>query len=268
MISSNHYLADLLGLLVVGSIFPGDASAQAWRRFAAEEFPKALLSQTHDDGGLDEASLRYHAFVTEMALLFRDHLTDDVIEEAIATTLEVADKIETYDIFRDPQSPAYQVPEGYTPETYMEEITWLGLLDRLGVKSRAEINAEYKERLEYELNMLEQMGYSTYFLVVWDYIKYARDNGIAVGPGRGSAAGSLVAYALAITNIDPVHHGLLFERFLNPERKSMPDIDTDFCIDQREKIIEYVTQKYGDDHVAQIITFNRLIRNMNKLTVW
>jgi DNA polymerase-3 subunit alpha len=102
------------------------------------------------------------------------------------------------------------------------------------------------------------MGFSTYFLVVWDYIKYARDSGIPVGPGRGSAAGSLVAYSLKITNIDPVHHGLLFERFLNPERKSMPDIDTDFCIDKRDKMIEYVTEKYGEGNVAQIITFNRM----------
>jgi DNA polymerase-3 subunit alpha len=106
--------------------------------------------------------------------------------------------------------------------------------------------------------MMQQMGFSTYFLVVWDYIKYARDQGIPVGPGRGSAAGSLVAYALKITNIDPVHHGLLFERFLNPERKSMPDIDTDFCIERRDEVIEYVTRKYGKDRVAQIITFNRL----------
>jgi DNA polymerase-3 subunit alpha len=106
--------------------------------------------------------------------------------------------------------------------------------------------------------MIEKMGFSTYFLVVWDYIKYARDNGIPVGPGRGSAAGSLVAYALTITNIDPVHHGLLFERFLNPERKSMPDIDTDFCIEKRENMIKYVTEKYGESNVSQIITFNRL----------
>jgi DNA polymerase-3 subunit alpha len=105
---------------------------------------------------------------------------------------------------------------------------------------------------------MEKMGFCTYFLVVWDYIQYARDNNIPVGPGRGSAAGSLVAYALGITNIDPVHHGLLFERFLNPERKSMPDVDTDFCIDKRDKMIKYVTEKYGEDKVAQIITFNRL----------
>jgi len=105
---------------------------------------------------------------------------------------------------------------------------------------------------------MQQMGFATYFLVVWDYIKYARDHNIPVGPGRGSAAGSLVAFALGITNIDPVHHGLLFERFLNPERKSMPDIDTDFCIDRRDEVIQYVTQKYGKERVAQIITFNRM----------
>jgi DNA polymerase III subunit alpha len=211
-----------------------------------------------EDKRLRYSGTEYLKSADEMAQLFRDHLSDDVIKEAIATTLEVADKIEPYDIFRDPQSPAYPVPEGHTPESYMEEITWLGLLERCGVESREEIEPRYKERLEYELKMLEQMGYSTYFLVVWDYIKYARDHNIAVGPGRGSAAGSLVAYALWITGIDPVHHGLLFERFLNPERKSMPDIDTDFCIEKREQIIEYVTAKYGTDHVAQIITFNRL----------
>jgi DNA polymerase-3 subunit alpha len=211
-----------------------------------------------EDKRLRYSGTEYLKSATEMAELFRDHLPDDLIAEAIANTVAVANKVEEYDIFREPQSPAYQVPEGYTPETYMEEMTWLGLQERFGVSSRTEIDDTYKERLEYELKMLEQMGYSTYFLVVWDYIKYARDNGIPVGPGRGSAAGSLVAYALGITNIDPVHHGLLFERFLNPERKSMPDIDTDFCIDQREKIIEYVTQKYGEDHVAQIITFNRM----------
>ena len=112
--------------------------------------------------------------------------------------------------------------------------------------------------MEYELKMIETMGFSAYFLVVWDYIRFARENNIPVGPGRGSAAGSLVAYALRITNIDPVHHGLLFERFLNPERKSMPDIDTDFCIENRDRVIEYVTDIYGADKVAQIVTFNRM----------
>ncbi|HAC61998.1 MAG TPA: trans-splicing intein-formed DNA polymerase III subunit alpha N-terminal partner DnaE-N, partial [Cyanothece sp. UBA12306] len=176
----------------------------------------------------EEKRLRYSGTeylksAEEMALLFRDHLPDDVIEEAINNTLEVADKIEPYkNIFGEPRIPNYAVPSGHTPDSYVEEITWEGLMKRLKCRSRGEIPEVYKERLEYELKMLQKMGFSTYFLVVWDYIKYARDNKIPVGPGRGSAAGSLVAYCLEITNIDPVHHGLLFERFLNPERKSMP----------------------------------------------
>ncbi|MEH2157006.1 DNA polymerase III subunit alpha [Nostoc sp.] len=194
----------------------------------------------------------------EMQQLFRDHLPDDVIAEAIATTEEVADKVEPYHIMGEPQIPTPTIPSGHTADTYAEDVAWNGLLERLNRKSRQEVDSVYKERLEYELKMIQQMGFSKYFLVVWDYIKFARDNNIPVGPGRGSAAGSLVAYAMRITNIDPVHHGLLFERFLNPERKSMPDIDTDFCIDQRDKVIEYVTEKYGADRVAQIITFNRL----------
>ncbi|BCL35252.1 DNA polymerase III subunit alpha [Nostoc sp. MS1] len=194
----------------------------------------------------------------DMKLLFRDHLSDDVIAQAIATTEEVADKVEPYNIMGEPRIPNYPIPSGHTTDTYVEEVAWQGLLDRLNRKSRSEVEQVYKERLEYELKMLQQMGFSAYFLVVWDYIKFARDNNIPVGPGRGSAAGSLVAYSMGITNIDPVHHGLLFERFLNPERKSMPDIDTDFCIEQRDKVIEYVTEKYGKERVAQIITFNRL----------
>ncbi|MEH2326402.1 MAG: DNA polymerase III subunit alpha [Nostoc sp.] len=194
----------------------------------------------------------------EMRQLFRDHLPDDVIAEAIATTEEVADKVEPYHIMGEPQIPTPPIPSGHTADTYAEDVAWSGLLERLNRKSRQEVDSVYKERLEYELKMIQQMGFSKYFLVVWDYIKFARDNNIPVGPGRGSAAGSLVAYAMRITNIDPVHHGLLFERFLNPERKSMPDIDTDFCIEQRDKVIEYVTDKYGADRVAQIITFNRL----------
>ncbi|MBW4688691.1 MAG: DNA polymerase III subunit alpha [Komarekiella atlantica HA4396-MV6] len=194
----------------------------------------------------------------EMQQLFRDHLPDDVIAEAVATTEEVADKVEPYHIMGEPQIPTPPIPSGHTADTYAEEVAWQGLLERLNRKSRTEVDSTYKERLEYELKMIQQMGFSKYFLVVWDYIKFARDNNIPVGPGRGSAAGSLVAYAMRITNIDPVHHGLLFERFLNPERKSMPDIDTDFCIDQRDKVIDYVTEKYGADRVAQIITFNRL----------
>ena len=194
----------------------------------------------------------------EMAKLFRDHLPDDVIQEAISNTLEVASKVEHYNIMGDTRIPDYPIPANHTADTYVEEKAWEGLLERLGKNSRSEIKPVYKERLEYELKIIQEMGFSSYFLVVWDYIKYARDNGIPVGPGRGSAAGSLVAYSLRITNIDPVHHGLIFERFLNPERKSMPDIDTDFCVKSRDKVIEYVTRKYGEDKVAQIITFNRM----------
>jgi len=211
-----------------------------------------------EDNRMRYSGTEYLKSAEEMAQLFRDHLPDDVIQQAIATTVEVADKVEPYNILGEPRIPNYPVPAGHTADTYLEQVAWDGLLQRLNRKTRAEIEPTYKERLEYELKMMQQMGFSTYFLVVWDYIKYARDHNIPVGPGRGSAAGSLVAYCLKITNIDPVHHGLLFERFLNPERKSMPDIDTDFCIERRDEVIEYVTRKYGEDRVAQIITFNRL----------
>ncbi len=211
-----------------------------------------------EDNRMRYSGTEYLKSAEEMKLLFRDHLPDDVIEEAIATTVEVADKVEPYHIMDEPKIPTPPIPSGHTPDTYAEEVAWQGLLERLNRKSRNEVDPVYKERLEYELKMIQQMGFSTYFLVVWDYIKFARDNNIPVGPGRGSAAGSLVAYAMRITNIDPVHHGLLFERFLNPERKSMPDIDTDFCIEKRDEVIDYVTRKYGVDRVAQIITFNRL----------
>jgi DNA polymerase-3 subunit alpha len=211
-----------------------------------------------EDNRMRYSGTEYLKSGDEMRLLFRDHLPDDVIAEAIATTEEVADKVEPYQIMGEPRIPNYPIPAGHTADTYVEEVAWQGLLEKLNRKSRSEVDQVYKERLEYELKMLQQMGFSTYFLVVWDYIKFARDNNIPVGPGRGSAAGSLVAYTMGITNIDPVHHGLLFERFLNPERKSMPDIDTDFCIEQRDKVIDYVTEKYGKERVAQIITFNRL----------
>ena len=211
-----------------------------------------------EDKRLRYSGTEYLKSAEEMALLFRDHLEDETIQEAISNTLEVADKVQPYNIFGDTRIPDFPIPSGYTSDTYVEELSWQGLLERLKARTRAEIQPVYKERLEYELKMIQRMGFSTYFLVVWDYIKFARDRKIPVGPGRGSAAGSLVAYTLRITNIDPVHHGLLFERFLNPERKSMPDIDTDFCIDRRDEVIEYVTEKYGKDRVAQIITFNRM----------
>ena len=211
-----------------------------------------------EDKRMRYSGTEYLKSASEMKQLFRDHLPEDVIEEAVTNTVEVADKIEPYDILSAPRTPHFPIPSGHTADTFVEEVTWGGLLEKLNRKSRSEIDNTYKERLEYELRMIQKMGFSEYFLVVWDYIKFARDNNIPVGPGRGSAAGSLVAYSMGITNIDPVHHGLLFERFLNPERKSMPDIDTDFCIESRDKVIDYVTRQYGKDKVAQIITFNRL----------
>ncbi len=211
-----------------------------------------------EDKRMRYSGTEYLKSAEEMMQLFRDHLPEDVIEEAVTNTLEVAEKIEPYKILSPPRTPHFPIPSGHTADTFVEEVTWQGLLDKLNRKSRNEIDNTYKERLKYELKMIQEMGFSEYFLVVWDYIKFARDNNIPVGPGRGSAAGSLVAYSMGITNIDPVHHGLLFERFLNPERKSMPDIDTDFCIESRDKVIDYVTSQYGEDKVAQIITFNRL----------
>ncbi len=211
-----------------------------------------------DEKRLRYSGMEYFKSYDEMKRLFRDHLEDDVIEKALANTLHAAAKVKPYDLMRDPQAADYPIPEGHTADTYFEEVTWQGLLQRFNVKTHAEISQEYQDRLRFELGIIMQMGFATYFLVVWDYIKYARDKKIPVGPGRGSAAGSLVAYSLGITNIDPIHHGLLFERFLNPERKSMPDIDTDFCIDHRGELIEYVTQRYGQERVAQIVTFNRL----------
>ncbi|MFM9088312.1 MAG: DNA polymerase III subunit alpha, partial [Cyanobium sp.] len=211
----------------------------------------------------DEKRLRYTGTEyikseQEMLGLFADHLEPEVVAEAVANTARVAETVEDYDILGRYQMPRFPIPDGHTPVSYLREVSEQGLRDRLELPADASFTPEYGERLSFELQVMEQMGFPTYFLVVWDYIRFARDHGIPVGPGRGSAAGSLVAYALGITNIDPVTNGLLFERFLNPERKSMPDIDTDFCIERRGEVIEYVTRRYGEDKVAQIITFNRM----------
>ncbi|MGD1860396.1 MAG: DNA polymerase III subunit alpha [Leptolyngbyaceae cyanobacterium] len=213
-----------------------------------------------EDKRLRYSGTEYLKSADEMRILFRDHLPDEVIEEAIQNTLEVAEKVEEYEnILGQPRIPDFPIPEEFDgAEDYMADVARQGLVKRMKANSYEAISQEYRDRLEYEILMMIQMGFPTYFLVVWDYIRFARENNIPVGPGRGSAAGSLVAYAMGITNIDPVHHGLLFERFLNPERKSMPDIDTDFCIERRDEVIDYVTEKYGKERVAQIITFNRM----------
>ncbi len=161
--------------------------------------------------------------------------------------------------------PEFPVPDGYTLDSYFEEVTKQGLekrfeeLKRVGSTALANLGRElYYERLEREIGIIKTMGFPGYFMITWDFVRYARDNGIPVGPGRGSAAGSLVSYALRITDIDPLQYDLLFERFLNPERISMPDIDIDFCMRRRSDVIQYVSRKYGRDHVAQIITFGTL----------
>ena len=211
-----------------------------------------------EDKRLRYSGTEYLKSEAEMRRICRDHLSDEVIDEAIANTVKVSDKIEEYKVLGQPNLPDYPVPAGHTPETYFEEVAWNGLLDRLQLSHREEIPEEYDARMRKELKIMQDKGFAAYFLVVWDFIRFSREHNIPVGPGRGSAAGSLVAYSMRITNIDPVKYGLLFERFLNPERKSMPDIDTDFCIERRDEVIQYVTEKYGQDKVAQIITFNRM----------
>ena len=149
--------------------------------------------------------------------------------------------------------PRFDVPDGLTSWEYLNKLCFEGLEERY-----QPVTEELKARLNYELSTIKNMGYVDYFLIVWDFIKYARDHDIMVGPGRGSAAGSLVAYTLGITQLDPIRYDLLFERFLNPERVSMPDIDVDFCFERRQEVIEYVRRKYGDDCVVQIVTFGTL----------
>ena len=172
--------------------------------------------------------------------------------QALLNTLVVAKSCNVDIEFGKLHLPRYDVPQGFTPFEFLREQCLSGY------KSRYGDNNSFLERVEFELSVIKSMGYVDYFLIVWDFIKYSRDNGIMVGPGRGSAAGSLVAFCLRITNVDPIKYNLLFERFLNPERISMPDIDIDFCYERRQEVIDYVVRKYGDDRVAQIITFGTM----------
>jgi DNA polymerase III subunit alpha len=196
----------------------------------------------------------------EMGRLFPD--SPGVVER----TMEIAERCNFKLHAVDNPFPEFVVPPGHTVDSYFEQVCREGLKKRLETAVRQlelrgvqrSTAAEYESRLNYEIGIIKQMSYSGYFLIVWDFIKYARDHGIPVGPGRGSATGSLVAYAMEITNIDPMQNVLLFERFLNPERVTMPDIDVDFCQNRRGEVIEYVTRKYGREQVAQIITFNTM----------
>ncbi len=184
----------------------------------------------------------------EMSVVFKD------IPEAIDNTNEIVDKVELLDLKKDILLPHFVVPSNFkTQDEYLASITWAGAKNRYQI-----LTPETEERIQFELGVIEKMGFAGYFLIVSDFIRAGREIGVFVGPGRGSAAGSVVAYCIGITNIDPIKYNLLFERFLNPERKSMPDIDTDFDDEGRQKVIDYVVQKYGKNQVAQIITYGTM----------
>ncbi|MGO0121910.1 DNA polymerase III subunit alpha [Desulfothermobacter acidiphilus] len=190
----------------------------------------------------------YLKSAAEMARLFPD------FPEALHHSVEIAERCEVQLSFGEYHLPEFPVPPEHTAASFLRELCYQGALRRYGEP----IPAEVKNRLDFELQVIERMGYPPYFLIVWDLVHFARRRGVMVGPGRGSAAGSLVSYCLGITSIDPLRYGLLFERFLNPERVSLPDIDTDFCFEMRDQVLEYVARRYGVDRVAQIATFSQL----------
>src|SRR6185436_12739608 len=190
----------------------------------------------------------YFKTTEEMTMLFDD------LPQAIDNTNEIVDKIEVLNLKRDILLPFFQVPSAFSSqEEYLEQLTWEGAKNRY-----KEITPELDERIRFELFTIKTMGFAGYFLIVSDFIRAGRDIGVFIGPGRGSAAGSVVAYCTGITNIDPIKYNLLFERFLNPDRKSMPDIDTDFDDEGRQKVIDYVVEKHGKNQVAQIITYGTM----------
>jgi DNA polymerase-3 subunit alpha len=195
----------------------------------------------------------YFKTTAEMSALFND------VPQAIDNTNRIVDKIELLDLKRDILLPNFPLPDNFTnQDDYLEHLTWTGAKERY-----KEITPEVEERIKFELHTIRTMGFAGYFLIVSDFIKAGRDMGVFIGPGRGSAAGSVVAYCIAITNIDPIKYDLLFERFLNPDRKSMPDIDTDFDDDGRQKVIDYVVNKYGKNQVAHIVTYGSMAAKMS-----
>ena len=195
----------------------------------------------------------YVKTVSEMRDAFK-WMDSETFDQCIKNTVDIAEQCHVTIKWEAPL-PDFKVPPNHTTDSYLEELVMQGLKKKY---KEEEITPELKERVKYELGIIEKMGFSAYFLITWDFIHFAKTHDIPVGPGRGSAAGSVVAYALDITDLDPIRHHLLFERFLNPERFSMPDIDTDFCIEKRGEVIDYVVKKYGEDKVCQIITFNTL----------
>lgn len=260
----NHFLDDdkpaTLGLVKlaeeIGAPLVATNDAHYIKRSDAKAHDVLLAIQTGSTVD-DENRMRfandefYLKSESEMMELFPEH------PEAIENSHKIAERCNVEFEFGEYHLPEFIPPEGMTNKDYLRKLCYDGLERRYGSEALQD-GSTYRDRLESELEVIEKMGYVEYFLIVWDFIHYAKSNDIPVGPGRGSAAGSIVAYSLAITEIEPIKYNLIFERFLNPERVSMPDIDVDFCIDRRQEVIDYVVQKYGKDKVSQIITFGTL----------
>ena len=212
-----------------------------------DETDSGLAEGGVDDNGYFPTKEFYLKSGDEMKALFPN------LEDSITNTLEIADKCEPYFFSKEPLMPAYVPSDGSTPYEFLRKLTFDGLNRKYG-----EITDKIRERAEYELGIVKRMGFVDYFLIVWDFINWSETHGVPVGPGRGSGVGSIVAYAIGITKVEPLRYDLIFERFLNPERVSNPDFDIDFCVDGRERTIEYVVGKYGVNNVSQIITFGTL----------
>ncbi len=236
----------------VGRPLVATADVHYLRREDYENHTALLCVQTKST--LDAPKMTFDT--NEFYLKDGDEMTAAFAEwpEAVPMTLEIAERCEVEIPLGEILLPDYPTDDGSPPEEMLRRVAEQGLHERYGDP----VPAEARERLEFELGVIAEMGFPSYFLIVWDFVKYAKENGIAVGPGRGSAAGSIVSYSLGITDIDPIEHDLFFERFLNPGRKSMPDIDIDFSVRGRDRMIQYVTEKYGSDSVAQIITFGTM----------
>ncbi|HEX5375231.1 MAG TPA: DNA polymerase III subunit alpha [Solirubrobacterales bacterium] len=236
----------------LGRPLVGTADVHYLRREDFDNHAALLCVQTKSTLAAPKMSFDTNEFYLKSS----EEMADSFAEwpEAMPATLEIAERCDAEIELGKLLLPRYPTPDGEEPEAMLRRIAAEGLRARYGDP----VPAEAQERIEFELGVIEEMGFSSYFLIVWDFVRYAKDNGVAVGPGRGSAAGSIVAYALTITDIDPLANDLLFERFLNPGRKSMPDIDIDFSVRGRERVIRYVAEKYGRESVAQIITFGKM----------
>jgi DNA polymerase-3 subunit alpha len=237
----------------LGRPLVGTGDVHYLRREDYQHHAALLCVQTKST--LAQPKIRFET--NEFYLRSNEEMTNAFAEwpEAIATTVEIAERCNVELELGGQLIPSYPTPDGSGEGDYLRARVLDGLARRYGSPAPAEAI----ERADFELGVIDRMGFNAYFLIVWDFVKYAKDSGIAVGPGRGSAAGSIVAYCLQITDVDPLRYGLLFERFLNPERVSMPDIDIDFSVRGRERVIRYVTEKYGKESVAQIVTFGKML---------